>query len=285
MPDASRDFLGQGLANICGGFFQGMPAGGSISRTATSVSAGARTRWANIFAGLILGLFLLSVGSVAELVPMAALAGLLVYIGFNVIHLERITRVWNTHTAERAAMVATFLLTLFIPLHWAIFAGVAITLLLYIYSSSTKVRLVQIVPDNSGGFEEHTAPDRLASDQVTVLHGYGNAFFAAVYALEASLPRPEEARNAVVLFGLRGRESLTSSAIAMLERYIRRLRSGGNELMLFGVEPAVKRELKRTGMMGVLGDSNVFDSTSSVGGSFKAAWAAAHELVKKKNSV
>jgi hypothetical protein len=63
------------------------------------------------------------------------------------------------------------------------------------------------------------------------------------------------------------------------------LRSGGNELMLFGVEPAVKRELKRTGMMGVLGDSNVFDSTSSVGGSFKAAWAAAHELVKKKNSV
>jgi SulP family sulfate permease len=285
MPDTSRDFLGQGLANICGGFFQGMPAGGSISRTATSVSAGARTRWANIFAGLILGLFLLSVGSAAELVPMAALAGLLVYIGFNVIHLERITRVWNTHTAERAAMVATFLLTLFIPLHWAISAGVAITLLLYIYSSSTKVRLVQIVPDNSGGFEEHAAPDRLASGQVTVLHGYGNAFFAAVYALEASLPRPEEARNAVVLFGLRGRESLTSSAIAMLERYIRRLRSGGNELMLFGVEPAVKRELKRTGMMGVLGDSNVFDSTSSVGGSFKAAWAAAHELVKRKNSV
>jgi SulP family sulfate permease len=284
MPDASRDFLGQGLANICSGFFQGMPAGGSISRTATSVSAGARTRWANIFAGLILGLFLLSMGSVAELVPMAALAGLLVYIGFNVIHLERITRVWNTHTAERAAMVATFLLTLFIPLHWAIFAGVAITLLLYIYSSSTKVRLVQIVPDSSGGFEEHAAPARLASGEVTALHAYGNAFFAAVYALEASLPRPEEARNAVVLFGLRGREALTSSAIAMLERYLRRLRSGRNELMLVGVEPGVKRELKRTGMMNVLGESNVFDSTSSVGGSFKTAWAAAHELVKK-NSV
>ena len=285
MPDSSRDFLGQGLANICGGFFQGMPAGGSISRTATSVSAGARTRWANIFAGLVLGLFLLSVGSVAELVPMSALAGLLVYIGFNVLHLERITRVWNTHTAERAAMVATFLLTLFIPLHWAIFAGVAITLLLFIYSSSTKVRLVQIVPDSSGGFEERTAPDRLASGQVTALHAYGNAFFAAVYVLEASLPRPEEARNAVVLFGLRGRESLTSSGIAMLERYLRRLRTGGNELMLVGVEPGMRRELKRTGMMSVLGENNVFESTSSVGGSFRAAWAAAHELVKRKNSV
>jgi SulP family sulfate permease len=141
------------------------------------------------------------------------------------------------------------------------------------------------VPDNSGGFEEHAAPVRLASGQVTALHAYGNAFFAAVYALEASLPRPEEARNAVVLFGLRGRESLTSSGIAMLERYLRRLRSGGNELMLVGVEPEVKRALKRTGMMSELGESNVFDSTSSVGGSFKAAWAAAHELVKKKSSV
>ena len=118
-----------------------------------------------------------------------------------------------------------------------------------------------------------------------MLHAYGNAFFAAVYTLEASLPRPEEARNAVVLFGLRGRESLTSSAIAMLQRYLRRLRSGGNELILVGVEPGVKRELKRTGMMNVLGENNVFDSTSSVGGSFKAGWAAAHELVKRKNSV
>jgi hypothetical protein len=51
------------------------------------------------------------------------------------------------------------------------------------------------------------------------------------------------------------------------------------------VEPGMRRELERTGMMSVLGENNVFDSTSSVGGSFKAAWAAAHELVKRKNSV
>lgn len=80
-------------------------------------------------------------------------------------------------------------------------------------------------------------------------------------------------------------QSRTSSAIAMLERYVCRLRSGGNEFMLVGVEPGMKRELQRTGMMSVLVENNVFDSTSTVGGSFTAAWASAHELVKRKNSV
>jgi SulP family sulfate permease len=56
LPDASRDFIGQGAANALGSFFMTMPAGGSFSRTATSVSAGAQTRWANIFLGLILAL-------------------------------------------------------------------------------------------------------------------------------------------------------------------------------------------------------------------------------------
>ena len=160
IPDASRDFIAQGAANVVGGFFQGMPCGGSISRTATNVSAGAKTRWANIFAGLTLALFLLTIGRVAESIPMAALAGLLVYIGFSVMRLDRIARVWNTYAAERAAMVATFTLSLLIPLHWAIFAGVALTLLLYVYSSSSQVRLVRIVAGPDGGFEEQAAPVR-----------------------------------------------------------------------------------------------------------------------------
>jgi SulP family sulfate permease len=145
MPDASSDFVAQGAANLIGGFFQGMPAGGSISRTVTSISAGAKSRWANIFAGVVLGIVLLLFAGFAELVPMAGLAGLLISIGIGVLRPDRITKVWNTHTAERVAMVTSFVLTLLIPLHWAIFAGVGLTLLVYIYSPSAKVRLVQIV--------------------------------------------------------------------------------------------------------------------------------------------
>ena len=284
IADASRDFLAQGAANVVGGFLQGMPAGGSISRTATSVSAGAKTRWANIFAGLVLALFLLTIGQVAEIIPMAGLAGLLVYIGFSVMRLDRIARVWNTYAAERAAMIATFALTLMIPLHWAIFAGVAITLLLYVHASSAKGRLVRIVPGVNGGFEEQPALDRLPSNEVTALHAYGNSFFAAVPTLEAALPAVEGAKNAVVIFGLRGRESITTSGIVLLERYARKLHAGGNKLMLVGVEPGVRRELDLTGITRLIGAENLFESTSSLGGPLHEALIAANEWVKRNSS-
>jgi SulP family sulfate permease len=282
MPDASSDFVAQGAANLIGGFFQGMPAGGSISRTATSISAGAKSRWANIFAGVVLGIVLLTFAGLTELVPMAGLAGLLISIGIGVLNPDRIAKVWNTHIAERAAMVATFVLTLLIPLHWAILAGVGLTLLVYIYSSSTKVRLVQIVRSGEGAFQEVAAPAQLPSHSVVVLHAYGNAFFAAVYTLEAALPAPENAENSVVIFGLRGRESITSSAVAMLERYLHRLQARGNKLMLFGVEPSVRHALERTGLMQVIGEKSVFSASATIGGSFQEAWVAAHEIVKKK---
>jgi SulP family sulfate permease len=284
IPSASRDFVAQGTANVVGSFFQGMPSGGSISRTATSVSAGGKTRWANIFAGLTLALFLLTFGWVAETIPMACLAGLLVYIGFSVLRLDRIARVWNTYTAERAAMVATFGLTLVIPLHWAIFAGVGLTLLLYVYSSSSQVRLVRIVRGTDGGFEERAAPVRLKSNEVTALHAHGNGFFAAVATLEALLPAVEGAHNAVVIFGLRGRESITTSGIVMLERYARKLQAGGNKLMLVGVESRVRRAFDRTGVTSLIGEEDLFASTSSLGGPLNEALIAADEWLARKKT-
>jgi SulP family sulfate permease len=282
VPSASRDFIAQGAANMVGGFFQGMPSGGSISRTATSVSAGAKTRWANIFAGLALALFLLTFGRVAEMIPMACLAGLLVYIGFSVMRLDRIARVWNSYAAERVAMVATFALTLLIPLHWAIFAGVALTLLLYVYSSSTQMRLVRIVRGKDGGFEERDAPSRLTSNEVTALHAHGNGFFAAIATLESLLPAVEGANNAVVIFGLRGRESITTSGIVMLERYARKLQAGGNKLILVGVEPKVRRSLDLTGLTTIIGEESLFATTSSIGGPLNEALIAADEWVARK---
>ena len=65
----SRDFLGEGLGNLAGSFFQSMGTGGSLSRTGISVGAGANSRWGGVFAGLWLGLILLLFGSSAEKVP------------------------------------------------------------------------------------------------------------------------------------------------------------------------------------------------------------------------
>jgi hypothetical protein len=68
---ASRDFLGQGIGNLAGSFFQSMPTGGSLSRTGISTSAGAKSRWGGIFAGLFLALIILAFSGLVQYVPLA----------------------------------------------------------------------------------------------------------------------------------------------------------------------------------------------------------------------
>lgn len=89
-PDRSRrstsgDFIAQGAANLAGGSFDALPTGGSLSRTGVAVSAGARSRWAGIFAGLWLAGLVLVAGSVAELIPMPVIGGLIMVIGAELV--------------------------------------------------------------------------------------------------------------------------------------------------------------------------------------------------------
>jgi SulP family sulfate permease len=143
-PDPSRDFDGQGLANIAAGFFQGMPVGGSLSTTSINVNAGAKTRWANIFAGVFVAILFLLFASLVELIPMSSVAAILIVAGWGTINFEEIGDVRDSGMAPRLAMILTFVLTLFLPMQTAVFAGVILSLLLFIYDSAINVRIVQM---------------------------------------------------------------------------------------------------------------------------------------------
>ena len=84
-PDASRDFVGQGVANVASGLFQGMPVGGSVSASSLNKEAGARSRWSLVFAALVMAVVIVAFGEVVGQVAMPALAGLLMLIGFRTI--------------------------------------------------------------------------------------------------------------------------------------------------------------------------------------------------------
>ena len=94
----SRDFLGEGLGNLAGSFFQSMGTGGSLSRTGISVGAGANSRLGGVFAGLWLGLIVLLFGSQAEKVPLAVIGGMLMVIGVELImaRVPSARLVWST---------------------------------------------------------------------------------------------------------------------------------------------------------------------------------------------
>ena len=122
-PNVSRDFFGQGAANIATSFVGGVPAGGSISGTALLMSAGATSRLANIFAGLFVTVIVLLAAPLVERVPMPALAALLIVAGFQGLRIPQAVTIWKTGRISALVMIITFIATLFIPLQYAVLLG------------------------------------------------------------------------------------------------------------------------------------------------------------------
>jgi SulP family sulfate permease len=234
-PDVSRDFLGQGAANLATGLVGGLPAGGSISGTALILGAGARSRWTNVFGGAAVAVIVLAAAPLAELVPMPALAALLIVAGYQGLRIEPALTAWRTGRVPAAAMTLTFLATLFLPLHFAVLLGVAFTVVLHVSRESKRTEVQEIVLVPGGMPEIRPAPPAVRSDGLTVLVVNGTLFFAAAKSVGDMLPSVEGSSRAAVILALRGKTDLGSTFIAVLLRYARALQARGGVLLLAGV--------------------------------------------------
>ncbi|MCC7160882.1 MAG: SulP family inorganic anion transporter [Anaerolineae bacterium] len=275
-PNVSRDFLGQGAANLATAFVGGIPAGGSISGTALVMGAGARSRWTNISAGIFVAAVVLLLAPLVELVPMPSLAALLIVAGYQGLRIPAATTIWNTGKFPAAVMGLTFLATLFMPLQYAVLVGVAFSILLYVIRQSNQVVMTQWVLVPGGLPEERPAPAELPSHHFTILQVYGSLFFAAAKNLEEMLPRVDNTTRAAVALGLRGRTEIGSTFITVLERYAGALKERDSRLMLVGIDRAVYEQLARTGVLKTIGEENIFFATPQLGTAMNRAAAAAY---------
>ncbi len=281
-PNLSSDFRGQGAANIVASLFQGMPIGGSVSTTALNVRAGARTRWANIFSGLFIVVVVLLFSRAVSLAAMPAMAALLIVAGFQSINVNEFMDVWDVGWGPRGVMLVTFLTTMVMPIQYAVFAGVLLSGIVYIVTSSRDVRLMEIVPLEDGLYREIIAPDNLQSRKVTVLHILGSLFFASADRVEGLFPDPQNAQSPVVVLRLRQSNRISSTFIKVLERYEALLKAQGGKLILAGVNDLIKEQLDRTETtIDVLGSENVFLQTDILGESTQKAVKAAEEWLEQ----
>ena len=274
-PDVSRDFLGQGAANMATSLVGGIPAGGSVSGTALIIGAGAQSRWGNIFVGLFVALVVLLVGPLVERVPMPALAALLIVAGFQGLRVEQAVMAWKTGRISKVVMLVTFLTTLIVPLQFAVLFGVALSILLNTIHQSNKVVVTQWVLQPAGFPLEQPPPQRLPSHELTLLHVYGSLFFAAAKNMEEMLPAVGDATRAVVAINLRGKSEIGSTFVTVLQRYSQALQARQGKLMLVGVDPLVRDQLAKNGVLKLIGDENVFVATPQLGEALNQAVAAA----------
>jgi SulP family sulfate permease len=280
----SRDFLGQGLANLATSFFQGIPAGGSTSSTAIVVNAGAQTRWANIFGGIWVTVIVLLIGNLAERVAMPALAGLLIVVGVRMLNPKAIASVWQTGPMPRVSAIITFAAALIVPLQAAIIVGVIVAVLLHVFRQAQKVILVEFVWSDKTFPEERPAPKELPSNDITALHVYGSLFFAAAGTFEKLLPSAENAKRAVVILVLRGHSEVGSTFINALTRYSAQLAANQGRLMLVGISDTIYTQLQKTGAIQEIGAENLFPAEVRVGAAMQKAYDAALAWLGKEPS-
>ncbi len=283
--DVSRDFSAQGLANIASGFFGGATVGGSVAATSVNVAAGARTRWAAVFAAVLIVLLVILAAPLVAAVPQAVTAGIVVVAAAASIKPRVVREIWAADHVSAGVMAITFVLVLVVPLQYAVVAGAAIAVLKYLYLSSVDITVVALDIDEQGRCREGEPPRVLENGSVTVLDIYGSLFFAAGPKVKELLPDASGARRAVVVLRLRGRGTLHSASLVLLREYAAALAAGGGRLYLAGVGPEMREQLERTGMLETLGEDAVLAATETAYGSCRLAEERGERWITKQSGV
>jgi SulP family sulfate permease len=181
-----------------------MPAGGSMSASSLAVSAGAASRTSLIYATITMIIMVMFAAPVIGLVAMPALAALLIIVGFGTIKPGRILAVAGAGPLPATVMAITFVLTLIIPLQYAVLIGVGISAILFVAQEASGLELRRINLKGRRAVES-TAPAVLPPREVVILQPYGAIFFASAATLNHMLPQPDEhTTSAVVILRLRG---------------------------------------------------------------------------------
>jgi len=284
-PDPDGDFRGQGLANTVAGFFSGLPLGGSVSGTSLVVSAGAQSRWANIFTGLFVAIGVLLFANLIMALPMASLAAVLILAAAQSIKPAEIRLVWNTNRVSAFVMVLTLVATLYLPVHQAILLGLVIHVFITLYQAAERMTIIELVPTADGDFEEIPTKVKLRDREVTMLLPYGSLFFAAARDFEEEAPTSEDIEQAAVIIVLRGRNNLGSTAIEVFERYAEALQRNGGRLFLADVSDPVRSQLEKTGTLSVIGAENVLPPEEHITASLNSAYENARNWLELADSV
>ena len=279
--DASRDFVGQGAGNIVSGLFQGMPVGGSMSASALIVTAGAKTRLALFIASAVMGLTILLFAGVVAQVAMPSLAALLIVVGAGAIKPMQIGSVMKTGVLQTTIMVVTFVLTLLIPLQFAVLVGVGLGIVLFVAEQSNRLRVRQITVTEDGRLRESDPDETVGAEKVVVLQPYGSLFFASAPVFEAQLPKIDPAtRRSVVVLRLRGRDQIGLSLVSVLRGYARELAEHDSRLFVITTSERVTVQMEAGGLIAEAGEGAIYQGNEWIGETTRRAYRDAEAWIR-----
>ena len=241
------ELLAQGVANVGASLFGGLPATGTIARTATNVRAGARGPVAGMMHAAFLLLFMLLAAPLFAYVPLAALAGVLAVVAWNMAEKYEFLTLLRSSRGDAVVLLATFLLTVFRDLTEGIVVGFALGAVLFIrrMAGATGIEAMADRPDAADARAPYDP--KLATDEEVVVYRLSGAFFFGTASiLNAVLDRIADRHKALVVdfSAVPFVNSTAANAIAGIAR-----KAGRHKVRVFvtGATPAVRHALLAAG--------------------------------------
>jgi SulP family sulfate permease len=256
--DSNMELVAQGFANLASALFGGIPATGAIARTATNIRSGGRTPVAGIIHAVFLLGVLLFLSPLAGMIPLAALAGILTTVAYNMSEHTTFRMLLKSPPGDLLALLATFFLTVLLDLTVAVPLGILLALLAFIRRMSLA-SCVRVHTKTYQAVAPEMDPFGLTAvslpEGVEVFEIDGPLFFGAAERMKEELTR-DPVRPTVRILLLRDVPSVDVSGIKILREVLRAAGNTGTRLLFAAIQPPVRAAFDRIGFTHEAGEEN-----------------------------
>jgi len=255
------ELIAQGVANIFSPLFGGLPATGAIARTATNVRAGAKTPIAGIIHALTLLAVILFAAPLVKNVPLAALAGILFMVAYNMGDWGEIPEILRLTRADITVWALTMSLTVLTDLTFAMEVGMILAAFMFIRKISSTTTVSKVTDDYIEGGRVHSLQDKDIPDYAAVFRIHGPFLFGVTDKLTeitdalSSLPP-------IVILRLRNMTAIDATGIAALEELADKLQASGRSMLMCGARPQPASLMREAGFDRHIGSENICENIS-----------------------
>lgn len=257
---SNKELIGQGIGNMVAGLFGAIPGAGATMRTVINIRAGGTTRLSGMIHSLILMGIVLGFGSLAETIPHAVLAGILIKVGWDIIDWDYLKIARHAPKKGVIHMVLVLVLTVFVDLIVAVGTGLVVASLSFVkHMSDLQIQSVRNLDADTGELSEsEQAAWEALSPRMILYHFEGPMSFGAAKGLFNRLVDHGEAE--IVLFDFSGITYVDTTACLMFRDCLEAGKEQGKRILVCGITPAVEQSFRGLRVLNTIEKDDIFSN-------------------------
>ena len=253
--NSNRELVGQGIGNMVAGMFGGLPGAGATMRSVANIRSGGRTPISGALMGLVLLGTLLWLGPMAEKIPLAVLAGILLKVGVDIIDWRFLRHIWGAPRADVGIMALVFIITVGVDLITAVATGVVLASLLFVKEMAdlqlANMNVITEVHEESPLTSEEAAVMEHNTGKIVLIHVDGPMSFGSAKNMVRRLETaPGLQQFTSCVLDLSDVPIIDGTAALAIDDMLRIIRAHKQHLFFVGMQPHVTEALEGFGVLG-----------------------------------